>query len=63
MRNLLAEEARERMLALARPLPAEDVSLLEADGRFLGELVDATRDQPPFPASAVDGYASRVCDA
>ncbi len=42
---------------------AEQVPLDEALGRTLAEPVLATRDQPPFPASAMDGWAVRSVDA
>jgi molybdopterin molybdotransferase len=51
------DEARARVLALARPLPAERVALRRAAGRALAEDVVARRDQPPIAASAMDGYA------
>ena len=63
MRNLLVEDARAIILAHAQPLPQEMVSLFEADGRVLGEMIDALRDQPPFAASAMDGWAVREIDA
>jgi len=45
------------------PLAAvERVPLGAAFGRVLGEAVQATRDQPPFAASAMDGYAVRRAD-
>jgi molybdopterin molybdotransferase len=51
------EEALERCLALAAPLEAEAVRLAEASGRWMCAPALARRDQPPFPASAMDGYA------
>jgi molybdopterin molybdotransferase len=57
------DEARERMLAWVDPLPAETVALIAADGRALAEDVTAIRDQPPYPASAMDGWALRAADA
>ncbi len=51
------EEAQARVLALAAPLAAEDVPLREASGRWLAAPVTARADQPPFDASAMDGYA------
>jgi molybdopterin molybdotransferase len=51
------EEAQARVLALAAPLPAEDVPLARAAGRWLAAPVTARADQPPFDASAMDGYA------
>ena len=50
-------EALSRLFALARPLGPETVPLLEAHGRVLARPVTATRDQPPFDGSAMDGYA------
>ena len=40
----------------------ERVALDSADGRVLARSVLAERDQPPFPASAMDGYAVRAAD-
>ncbi|MFT4148943.1 MAG: molybdopterin molybdotransferase MoeA [Paracoccaceae bacterium] len=54
---LPVEEALRRCLALAPPLPAETVALRHATGRVLAAPVAARRDQPPFDASAMDGYA------
>lgn len=50
-------EALERVLALAKPLPVERVPLAGAAGRWLAEPVAARLTQPPFDASAMDGYA------
>ncbi len=52
-------EALARVLALAAPLPTEAVPLADAAGRVLAEDAVATRAQPPFDASAMDGYALR----
>ena len=41
----------------------ERVPLAEAHGRVLAEDIVATRDQPPFRASAMDGYAVRATEA
>ena len=49
-------EALERLFSLTAPLPAETVPLHRAVGRVLAEPVTARRDQPPFHASAMDGY-------
>ena len=51
------EEAQTRVLAMARPLPAEDLPLPQAIGRWLAAPVAARADQPPFDASAMNGYA------
>jgi molybdopterin molybdotransferase len=57
MRDLPVEEARARILAGIAAPRAETVPLAEAVGRVLAEPVFATRDQPPFDASAMDGWA------
>jgi molybdopterin molybdotransferase len=62
MKNLTIEEARARMLAQVRPLGSETIAIEEAHGRVLAEALDATRDQPPFRASAMDGWAVRRAD-
>ena len=49
--------ALERVLADARPLGVETVPLDEAAGRVLAEDLAAKLAQPPFDASAMDGYA------
>lgn len=51
------EAALEKVFALATPLAVEEVPLTQACGRFLARPVIARRDQPPFDASAMDGYA------
>ncbi|QPC92888.1 gephyrin-like molybdotransferase Glp [Mesorhizobium sp. INR15] len=55
-------EALERLLDGAAPLAGESVSLLEAMDRVLADPVVALRTQPPFNASAMDGYAARTAD-
>ena len=50
-------EALDRLFALTSPLPVEEVTLIGAHGRALAAPVTARRDQPPFAASAMDGYA------
>lgn len=55
-------EARERVLAAARPLPAETVPLSEAVGRPLAERIVAGHALPPFRNSAMDGIAVRGSD-
>ncbi|MDZ7708891.1 MAG: gephyrin-like molybdotransferase Glp [Roseovarius sp.] len=50
-------EALDRLFTLVAPLGIEEVPLTEAAGRVLARAVAATRDQPPFAASAMDGYA------
>lgn len=55
-------EALDRLFALSAPLGVEDVPLSSAFGRSLARDVAARRDQPPFAASAMDGYAVRGAD-
>lgn len=62
MALLPVDEALERLIADARPLPAEPVPLAQAAGRVLAEPIAALRTQPPFDASAMDGYAVRADD-
>jgi len=57
LRDLTVEIARERMLAAAVASGSETVALEAAIGRVLAEPVTALRDQPPFDASAMDGWA------
>jgi len=59
---LTFEEAQARILAAARTLPAETVPVGDAAGRVLAEDVESTVDLPPFPSSAMDGYAVRSAD-
>ncbi|MBV8617117.1 MAG: molybdopterin molybdotransferase MoeA [Acetobacteraceae bacterium] len=56
------EEARARILADLRPLPAEVVALAEAWGRVSAAPVIARLSQPPADVSAMDGYALRATD-
>lgn len=57
------DEALEHLFSLISPLGAEMVPLQEAAGRVLAEPAVARRDQPPFAASAMDGYALRGAEA
>ena len=59
---LTLEEAQQRVLARARLLPAEPVPIAEAGGRVVAEDVCARVDLPPFPSSAMDGFAVRAAD-
>jgi molybdopterin molybdotransferase len=63
MAELLSlEEARARVFGRVTPLPAESVGVNEAGGRVLAEDAVATVDLPPFPSSAMDGFAVRSAD-
>jgi molybdopterin molybdotransferase len=55
-------EAQARVLARARPLDAEAVPVAQASGRVLAEDAHAVVDLPPFPSSAMDGFAVRAAD-
>ncbi len=54
---LSLEEAQARLLALAVPLPVEQVAPEAALGRFFAEPLHARRTQPAADLSAMDGYA------
>lgn len=55
-------EAQQLILARVRPLPAEPVPIGVAAGRVLAEAARALVDLPPFPSSAMDGFAVRAAD-
>lgn len=55
-------EALSRVLALAPAPRPQTVPLIEAQGRALLEPAVARLTQPPFDASAMDGYALRSQD-
>ncbi|MEM9498695.1 MAG: gephyrin-like molybdotransferase Glp [Pseudomonadota bacterium] len=57
------ETALAHLFSLVAPLGVETVPLGQAAGRVLAEPVAASRDQPPFAASAMDGYAVCAGDA
>jgi molybdopterin molybdotransferase len=62
MALLPVDEAKARIISDVLPLPAEEVPLSQTLGRVLARDVKAKRDQPPFRASAMDGYAVRLAD-
>jgi molybdopterin molybdotransferase len=62
LKLLAVDEARARMLARTPLTDLEAAALAGATGRVLAEDVAARRDQPPFPASAMDGWAVRSSD-
>lgn len=55
-------EALDKLLKGVATLEAETVPLEAANGRFLARPLASTRTQPPFAASAMDGYAIRHSD-
>lgn len=59
------EAALQRLLAMAEATPiveTQRVALAEAAGRVLAEPLIAGLDLPPWPNSAMDGYALRLAD-
>ncbi len=56
------DDAQARLLGDVVALPAEDAPFAAALGRILARDVVATLTQPPFAASAMDGYAIRHAD-
>ncbi len=56
------DDAIEIVAARVVPLPAEQVPVEEAGGRFVAQAVPAATDLPPFTNSALDGYAVRADD-
>ncbi|WBU59030.1 molybdopterin molybdotransferase MoeA [Paracoccus albus] len=59
---ITVEEALSRVLALAGPVQVEEIALQDALGRVLAAPVQSRMTQPPFNASAMDGYAIRRVD-
>src|SRR6185503_10930937 len=59
---LTFDEARRRVLALAKTLGSERAGLGAALGRVLAEDVRARDDAPAFDASTMDGYAVRAAE-
>ncbi len=57
------DEARALLLADIRPVEAETLSIAECGGRTLAADIVASRDHPPAPVSAMDGYAVGSGDA
>lgn len=63
MKGLISvAEAQARLIALATPLPVEQVPLVAACGRWAADAVIAGRTQPFADLSAMDGYAIRFAD-
>lgn len=62
MTLISVDEALARLLDGVTPLEAETVPLDDANGRTLAADIRANRTQPPFSASAMDGYAVRAAD-
>lgn len=63
MSLLSVDDALARLLDSADPKGEEKVSIGNAHGRILSQNITSKRAQPPFNASAMDGYAIRYTDA
>lgn len=64
MSLIAVEEAQARLQSAIRPITeTEYLSLHDCDGRVLSADVGARLTQPPFDASAMDGYALKADDA
>ena len=62
MSLLPVDDALKAILAHVPSVQVESVALSEAIGRVLAAPLVAQHDQPPFDASAMDGYAMRAAD-
>ncbi len=63
MALLPVADAQARLVgAVSQPVGEESVDIAAAHGRYLARDLAAQRTQPPFPASAMDGYAVRAAD-
>ena len=59
------EDALQQLLDMAAAAPIreqESLLLAECDGRVLAQDLVSTLDLPPWPNSAMDGYALRLAD-
>ena len=59
---LSVEAARDAVLAVAEPVATERIAAAGALGRITAETVIARVSLPPWPNSAMDGYAIRASD-
>lgn len=57
---ITVNEALDQLFALVSPLGVEEVPLAQAMGRVMAQDAVAKRTQPPFAASAMDGYGVRA---
>jgi molybdopterin molybdotransferase len=63
MADLLSlADAQARVLERVSPVDSEAVGVAAASGRVLAEDAHAAVDLPPFPSSAMDGFALRAAD-
>ncbi len=59
---LSVQEARERILAVFKPVETTSLHLDQASGRVLAAEIRADTDLPSFDNSSVDGFALRAAD-
>lgn len=59
---ITVEEAQQRIASAFSPIDTETMDLAHLAGRVVAEDIRAHTDQPPFPISAMDGYAVRMTD-
>ncbi|WP_164659172.1 gephyrin-like molybdotransferase Glp [Tropicibacter sp. Alg240-R139] len=59
---ITVDDARALLLDLVQVSDIEEVPLAQAATRVLASDVAATRDQPPFAASSMDGYAVKAAE-
>jgi molybdopterin molybdotransferase len=62
MALLSVEDALARVIEAVEPMEAEPVAVERAHRRVLAAPLQALLTQPPFTASAMDGYAVRAAD-
>lgn len=58
----VADALAKILAAIPDSVDSENVPVARAAGRTLAADITASRTQPPFPASAMDGYAVRAAD-
>ncbi|MCP1550616.1 MULTISPECIES: molybdopterin molybdotransferase MoeA [Methylorubrum] len=58
----VAEALAKILAAIPGPVGTEEIPIAQGAGRTLAADLTARRTQPPFPASAMDGYAVRAAD-
>jgi molybdopterin molybdotransferase len=58
----VAEALAKILAAIPGPVAVEEIPIAQGAGRTLAADLTARRTQPPFPASAMDGYAVRAAD-
>ncbi|MFL5687579.1 MAG: gephyrin-like molybdotransferase Glp [Chloroflexota bacterium] len=61
-RLLSVEEARDAVLAVADPVETEVIATADGLGRVVADTVTARVSLPPWPNSAMDGYAILASD-